>query len=91
MEGFGLPVLEAMAQGAPVVTSAGTATEELVEGIGGAVDPHDPGAIADALAAVLDDPAEGERRAAAGRARAAGMSWNATAAAMMGVVQEATA
>src|SRR5262249_61136724 len=31
-EGFGLPVLDAMAAGAPVVTSAGTSTEELVEG-----------------------------------------------------------
>jgi len=90
LEGFGLPVLEAMAQGAPVVTSAGTATEELVEGIGAAVDPTDPQAVADALAAVLDDPAEAARRGAAGRARAAERTWNATAAAMMGVVHEAT-
>jgi len=90
MEGFGLPVLEAMAQGAPVVTSAGTATEELVDGIGAAVDPKDPQAVADALAAVLDDPAEAERRGAAGRARASERSWDATAAAMMDVVHEAT-
>jgi glycosyltransferase involved in cell wall biosynthesis len=90
LEGFGLPVLEAMAQGAPVVTSAGTATEELVEGIGDAVDPTDPQAVADALAAVLDDPAEAERRGAAGRERASRMSWTATAAAMMDVVCEVT-
>ena len=89
LEGFGLPVLEAMAQGAPVVTSAGTATEELVGGIGAAVDPKDPQAVADALAAVLDDPAEAERRGAAGRVRAAERTWNATAAAMMAVVHEA--
>lgn len=88
LEGFGLPVLEAMAQGAPVVTSAGTATEELVEGLGAAVDAKDPQAVADALAAVLDDPAEAERRGAAGRARAAERTWNATAAAMMAVVHE---
>jgi glycosyltransferase involved in cell wall biosynthesis len=91
LEGFGLPVLEAMAQGAPVVTSAGTATEELVDGVGGAVDPRDPQAIAEAIAAVLDDPAESERRRAAGLARAAGLSWEATASAMMAAVQEATA
>ena len=90
LEGFGLPVLEAMAQGAPVVTSAGTATEELVDGIGAAVDPRDPAAVAEALAAVLDDPAEAERRGAAGRSRAAERSWHATAAAMMDVVHEAT-
>ena len=90
LEGFGLPVLEAMAQGAPVVTAAGTATEELVEGIGGAVDPRDPEAVAEALATVLDDPAERERRGAAGRARAAERTWNATAAAMMDVVREVT-
>ena len=89
LEGFGLPVLEAMAQGAPVVTSAGTATEELVDGIGAAVDPTDPQAVADALAAVLDDPDEADRRRTAGRARAAERTWNATAAAMMDVVHEA--
>jgi glycosyltransferase involved in cell wall biosynthesis len=91
LEGFGLPVLEALAQGAPVVTSAGTATEELVEGVGAAVDPHDPEAIAAALAAVLDDPTEAARRRAAGRARAGELSWAATASAMMDVMVEAAA
>ncbi|HYF45768.1 MAG TPA: glycosyltransferase family 1 protein, partial [Acidimicrobiales bacterium] len=91
LEGFGLPVLEALAQGAPVVTSAGTATEELVDGVGAAVDPHDAQAVADGLAAVLDDPAEAERRRVAGRSRAAELTWEATASAMMGVVQELTA
>jgi glycosyltransferase involved in cell wall biosynthesis len=91
LEGFGLPVLEAMAQGAPVVTSAGTATEELVAGVGTAVDPTDARALAEALSVVLDDPAETDRRRAAGRARAAGLTWDATAAAMMDAVHEATA
>lgn len=91
LEGFGLPVLEAMAQGAPVVTAAGTATEELVDGVGGAVDARDARAVADALTAVLDDPAEAARRREAGRARAAALTWSATARAMMDVVREATA
>ena len=58
-----------------MVTSAGTATEELVDGIGAAVDPRDPAAMAKALAAVLDDPGEAERRGAAvgpGRPNGAG-------------------
>jgi glycosyltransferase involved in cell wall biosynthesis len=91
LEGFGLPVLEAMAQGAAVVTSSTTATGELVDGIGGGVDPTDVGAVAGALMAVLDDPAEAERRGRAGRERASQMTWSATAAAMMGAVREVTA
>lgn len=79
-EGFGLPVLEAMALGSPVITSRGTACEELVTGGAGvAVDPHSPDAFAEAIGALLDDD---DRRAvlrAAGRDRAATYSWAATA------------
>ena len=45
-EGFGLPVLEAMACGTPVVTSRGGATEEVAGGAAVLVDPLDPAAIA---------------------------------------------
>lgn len=79
-EGFGLPVLESMAVGCPVVTSAGTATEELVaDGAGVAVDPTDPASIAAGLASVLDDPQQRDVLAAAGRARAASHTWSRTA------------
>jgi glycosyltransferase involved in cell wall biosynthesis len=75
-EGFGLPVLESMALGCPVVTSSGTATAELVAGGAGlAVDPLDPDAIAAGLAAVLDDPDLRDRLVTAGRERAGEHSW----------------
>lgn len=80
LEGFGLPVLEAMAQGTAVVTSAGTSTEELVASGGGlAVDPRDVDAIADALASVLGDDHAAARMGAAGREQAGRLTWERTA------------
>jgi alpha-1,3-rhamnosyl/mannosyltransferase len=78
-EGFGLPVLEAMACGAPLVHSATTAVAETAGGAGLAVDPMDPHAIATGLAAVLEDAALAARLRAAGLARAARFSWPETA------------
>jgi glycosyltransferase involved in cell wall biosynthesis len=80
-EGYGLPVAEALAQGAPVVTSVGTATEELVTGGAGiAVDPYDPDAIAGALAQVLDDFDLAESLREAALQRASERTWASTAA-----------
>lgn len=76
MEGFGLPVLEAMAQGTPVVTSAGTATEELVGSGGMAVDPTSVVAVTEAMAWVLEHRDELEAPA---RAQASKYSWETTA------------
>jgi glycosyltransferase involved in cell wall biosynthesis len=78
MEGFGFPVLEAMAQGTPVVTSAGTSTEELAAGAGVLVDPRDPSAIAAGIAEVLGDERRRDELAAAGRERAASYTWERT-------------
>ena len=88
-EGYGLPVAEAMGAGAPVVTSRGTATEELVAGGAGlAVDPLDVDAIAGAVASVLDDEGLAERLRRAGRARATATTWQATAAATIAAYEE---
>lgn len=74
-EGFGLPVLEAMAQGAPVVTSAGTSTAEVAGDAAVLVDPLDVGSIADGLRQVLDDPSAAEALGERARQRAATFSW----------------
>jgi glycosyltransferase involved in cell wall biosynthesis len=91
-EGYGLPVAEAMGAGAPVVTSAGTATEELVAGGAGlAVDPRDVDAIAGAVASVLDDDDLADRLRSAGRARAAATTWQTTATQTVAAYEEVLA
>jgi glycosyltransferase involved in cell wall biosynthesis len=75
-EGFGQPVLEAMACGCPVACSDAASLPEVAEDAARLFDPHDPSAITAAVRDVLDAPAEW---AARGIARAAGFSWAATA------------
>ena len=89
LEGFGLPVAEAMARGTPVVTAAGTATEEVAAGAALVVDPTDPVALADAIASVLADQGLSARLAEAGRRRAAELTWSNAARAMAEVYLEA--
>ena len=74
-EGFGLPVLEAMVQGTPVVTSRATATEEVIGDAGVVVDPDQPDEIANALSRVIRDDDLADELTRAGRARAAEMTW----------------
>lgn len=84
-EGFGMPVLEAMAHGVPVVTSAGSSMAEFA--VGELVDPLDVDAIAAGLvAAVSGGPGRDEVRAAAGR-----YTWAASAAAHAEVYRAASA
>jgi glycosyltransferase involved in cell wall biosynthesis len=92
LEGFGFPVVEAMAQGTPVVTSQGTSTEELVSGGAGLlVDPRQPEEIAAALGRVLGDPALAERLGKAGLRRAADYTWARTAEIVAAAYEESLA
>jgi glycosyltransferase involved in cell wall biosynthesis len=90
-EGFGLPVLEAMAQGAPVITSLGTATAEVAGGAAVLVDPLDAPALAEAMADVLDRPDRAASMRAASRKRAAEQPWSRTAELLDAVFREAIA
>jgi glycosyltransferase involved in cell wall biosynthesis len=74
-EGFGLPVLEAMARGVPVACSDRSSLPEVAGDAALLFDPFDPGAIAAAIERLLRDRAEAARLRAAGRARAARFTW----------------
>jgi glycosyltransferase involved in cell wall biosynthesis len=84
-EGFGLPVLEAMACGAPVVTSMGSGTEEVAGGAAVLVDPLDPGSIA---AGIEQAVTRREELARLGRERARHYSWEKVAADTLAVYRE---
>ena len=90
-EGFGLPPLEAMAAGTPVVASDVPAVREVVGSHARLVPPRDPAALAGALQDVLAHPPSPDQRAAA-RERAASFTWRrcreTTMAAYLGVLPE---
>ncbi len=74
-EGFGIPLLEAMAAGVPVVTSTSSALPEVAGSAALLVDPQDTDAIADALQRLSKDPDLGQELARLGLARAREFSW----------------
>ncbi|MBA3553344.1 MAG: glycosyltransferase family 4 protein [Gemmatimonadales bacterium] len=78
-EGFGLPIIEAMASGAPVVTSISGAAPEIAGGAAVLVDPFDVGAIEAGLERATI-PEEAERLRASGRERARQFDWDVAAA-----------
>jgi glycosyltransferase involved in cell wall biosynthesis len=70
-----MPALEALASGTPLVTTSGSALEEVVGDAALLVPPADPDSLARALATVLDDAPVAARLRAAGPARAATFTW----------------
>jgi glycosyltransferase involved in cell wall biosynthesis len=90
-EGFGLPPLEAMAAGVPVVATSAGALPEVLGDAALLVPSGDEGALATALATALDDTSERDRLVRAGRARAARYSWDACAAGIVDLYRRAVA
>ena len=90
-EGFGYQVLEAMACGAPVVASGTTSIPEIVGDAGLLCDPADPGAFADALVRVLEEPGLAGELRRRGLERAAGFTWERAARQIAGALEEALA
>lgn len=78
-EGFGLPVIESMACGTPVITAKASAMAEISDGRAILVDPLDVGDIAAAIGALIDDPQLAADYGALGPAQAAGYSWDKAA------------
>jgi len=87
-EGFGLPPLEAMALGAPVVCADAASLPEVVGEAALLFPAGDAGALTDALARLLDHPALRQSLSRAGRERAARFSWERTAQATVAVYRE---
>ncbi|HEX6434236.1 MAG TPA: glycosyltransferase family 1 protein [Gemmatimonadales bacterium] len=90
-ESCGLPVLEAMAAGCPVVTTDRYGTKELAEGAAVLVNPESVESIADGIRQVLDDTPRRAELIAAGRARSARFQWRRCAAETLGVLERVAA
>ncbi len=81
-EGFGLPVLEAMAHGCPVVAASNASLPEVVGDAGLLVNSDDSDAVSDAIHSLVEPSQHREALIQRGRSRAAAFGWNVTAARM---------
>ena len=82
-EGFGLPPLEAMASGVPVVVSNTTSLPEICENAAVYVDPHQPGSVAAGINKLLEDKTLYDRMKSEGLQRSARFTWDVTADKLM--------
>jgi len=89
-EGFGLPVLEAMTAGAPVLTSTTSSLPEVAGDAALLIDPRDSGAIAQGLQRLLTEPGLAEALGEKGRERARLFSWERTARQTLALLQAST-
>ena len=87
-EGFGLPPLEAMACGTPVIVSNTSSLPEVVDGAGYVLDPDDTRNIAGAILAVYNQPELAEQLCKQGLEQAAKFSWERTARETLGIYEE---
>ncbi|HEV8627877.1 MAG TPA: glycosyltransferase family 1 protein [Acidimicrobiia bacterium] len=90
-EGFGMPVLEAMACSTPVVTSNISALPETAGDAALLVDPLDDVALAEAIARIMEDPVLAEDLSQRGQKRARALTWGETARRTWAVYEEARA
>jgi len=88
-ESFGIPLIEAMSMGCPIVTANRFGTRELADGVGILVDPENIDEIASGLKQVLDDPSRRQQMIDAGRRRVADFSWRRCARQTLGVLEAA--
>jgi glycosyltransferase involved in cell wall biosynthesis len=88
-EGFGLPVLEAMAAGTAAIAGNSTALPEVMDGAGVLVDPYDVSAIAAAMERIVQDREWRERLRRSGIERSRHFSWDRAAASTMRVLESA--
>jgi glycosyltransferase involved in cell wall biosynthesis len=87
-EGFGLPAVEAMASGCPVVASTAEAIVEVCGDAARYVSPHDPAGLAAVIRELMADPDERRRMSDAGRARVDRYNWEQAARIVLSTLRE---